>query len=48
MVFQPPTGYHLNIRIQPALTKIAGFERSTGVYINPVPPEQAASELRMA
>jgi UDPglucose--hexose-1-phosphate uridylyltransferase len=48
MIFQQPFGYHLNIRIQPALTKIAGFERSTGVYINPVPPEQAASELRMA
>ncbi|VVB64381.1 Uncharacterised protein [uncultured archaeon] len=48
MIFQQPFGYHLNIRIQPALTKIAGFERSTGVYINPIPPEQAASELRMA
>jgi UDPglucose--hexose-1-phosphate uridylyltransferase len=48
MIFQLPFDYHLNIRIQPALTKIAGFERSTGVYINPVPPEQAASELRMA
>lgn len=48
MIFQLPSDYHLNIRIQPALTKIAGFERSTGIYINPVPPEQAASELRMA
>jgi UDPglucose--hexose-1-phosphate uridylyltransferase len=48
MIFQLPSGYHLNIRIQPALTKIAGFERSTGIYINPVPPEQAATELRMA
>ena len=48
MIFQEPFGYHLNIRIQPALTKIAGFEKSTGVHINPVPPEQAASEIRMA
>jgi len=48
MIFQLPSGYHLNIRIQPALTKIAGFEKSTGVYINPVPPEQASAELRMA
>jgi UDPglucose--hexose-1-phosphate uridylyltransferase len=47
MVFQLPSNYHLTIRIQPALTKIAGFERSTGIYINSVPPEQAASELRM-
>jgi UDPglucose--hexose-1-phosphate uridylyltransferase len=47
MIFQLPSNYHLNIRIQPALTTIAGFERSTGIYINSVPPEQAASELRM-
>ena len=45
MIFQLPSGYHLNIRIQPAISKIAGFERSTGVYINSVPPEQAAVEL---
>jgi len=46
MMYQLPANYHLNVRIHPALTKIAGFERSTGVYINPVPPEQAAKELR--
>jgi len=46
MIFQLPFGYHLNIRIQPALSKIAGFERSTGVYINSFAPEQAAEELR--
>jgi UDPglucose--hexose-1-phosphate uridylyltransferase len=46
MLYQLPSGYHLNIRIQPALTKMAGFEKSTGIYINPVPPEQAAAELR--
>jgi UDPglucose--hexose-1-phosphate uridylyltransferase len=45
MIFQQAAGYHLNIRIQPAVSKIAGFERSTGIYINSVPPEQAAAEL---
>jgi UDPglucose--hexose-1-phosphate uridylyltransferase len=48
MIYQLPSNYHLNIRIQPAVSKIAGFERGTGVYINPVPPEQAAAELRQA
>ncbi len=48
MIFQLPFDYHLNIRIQPAVSKIAGFERGTGIYINPVPPEQAAAELRQA
>jgi UDPglucose--hexose-1-phosphate uridylyltransferase len=46
MIYQLPSNYHLNIRIHPALTKITGFEKSTRVYINPVPPEQAAEELR--
>ena len=46
MIYQLPTGYHLNLRIQPAISKIAGFERGTGIYINSVPPEQAADELR--
>lgn len=38
--------YHMNIRIQPVISKIAGFEKNTGIYINPVSPEQAASEMR--
>jgi UDPglucose--hexose-1-phosphate uridylyltransferase len=46
MIFQLPFSYHLNIRIHPALSKIAGFERSTGVYINSFAPEKAADELR--
>jgi UDPglucose--hexose-1-phosphate uridylyltransferase len=45
MIFQLPFGYHLNIRIQPAISKIAGFERSTGVYINSIAPEYAAAKL---
>lgn len=48
MIYQLPCDYHLNIRIQPVVSKIAGFEKSTGIYINPVPPEQAAAELRQA
>jgi len=48
MIYQLPFGYHLNIRIQPAVSKIAGFERGTGIYINSVPPEQAAAELVQA
>jgi len=48
MIYQLPSGYHLNIRIQPAISKIAGFERGTGIYINSVPPEQAAAEFRLA
>ena len=48
MFYQLPYDYHINIRIQPAVTKIAGLEKSTGVYIVPVPPEDAASELRQA
>lgn len=47
MIFQLPSGYHLNIRIQPALAKMAGFERSTEIYINPVSPEKAALDLRI-
>ncbi len=46
MIYQLPFSYHLNIRIQPAISKIAGFERGTGVYINTIVPENAAEELR--
>jgi len=48
MVFQLPSGYHMSIRIQPAISKIAGFEKGTGIHINPVAPERAASELSHA
>jgi len=46
-VFQlPDRRYHLNIRIQPAISTMAGFEKNTGIFINTVPPEVAAKELR--
>jgi len=40
--------YHWHIEIIPRLTKIAGFEWGTGLYINPVPPETSAEHLRSA
>ena len=40
--------YHWHIEIIPKLTKVAGFEWGTGFYINPTPPEEAASFLREA
>ena len=38
--------YHWHIHIWPNLVTQAGFERGTGVMINVVPPELAASALR--
>ena len=38
--------YHWHVEIIPRLTKVAGFEWGTGFYINPVPPEEAATFLR--
>ncbi len=37
---------HWNIQITPKLTIPAGFEKGTGIYINPVPPEIAVTELK--
>ncbi|MBI3610182.1 MAG: galactose-1-phosphate uridylyltransferase [Nitrospirae bacterium] len=38
--------YHWHMEIMPRLTHLAGFERGTGFYINPTPPEEAAKFLR--
>lgn len=38
--------YHWHIEILPVLTRIAGFELGTGMFINPTPPEIAAKYLR--
>src|SRR5260370_37724826 len=38
--------YHWHIEIIPRLTRVAGFEWGTGLYINPVPPAQAAGFLK--
>ncbi|MEE9593717.1 MAG: galactose-1-phosphate uridylyltransferase [Thermoplasmata archaeon] len=40
--------YHWHMEITPRLSRIAGFERGTGFYINSVPPEDAAQLLRQA
>jgi UDPglucose--hexose-1-phosphate uridylyltransferase len=40
--------YHWHIELMPKVTKVAGFERGTGFYINPSPPEEAALFLREA
>jgi UDPglucose--hexose-1-phosphate uridylyltransferase len=41
-------GYHWYVRITPRLGVLAGFERGTGLFVNIVPPEQAATALREA
>jgi len=38
--------WHWHLEIAPRLTRIAGFEWSTGFHINPVTPEDAARFLR--
>jgi UDPglucose--hexose-1-phosphate uridylyltransferase len=38
--------FHWHAHVWPKLVTIAGFERGTGVLINIVPPEHAASDLR--
>ncbi|MFQ6012811.1 MAG: galactose-1-phosphate uridylyltransferase [Thermoplasmata archaeon] len=40
--------YHWHLEITPRLSRMAGFERGTGFYINSVPPEDAARLLRQA
>ncbi len=44
----PADYYHWRIRIVPRLTKNAGFEMGSGIYINPTIPEECASVLRAA
>jgi len=38
--------FHWHLEIMPRLTRVAGFEWGSGVYINPTPPEEAATYLR--
>jgi len=40
------TCYHWHIEILPKLTQVAGYEWGSGVFINPLLPEQAAQSLR--
>jgi len=43
-----PYDYHWHIELVPHLIRPAGFERGTGFYMNPAPPEAAARFLREA
>jgi len=38
--------YHWHWEILPRVTGIAGYELATGYYLNPLPPEVAAEQLR--
>ena len=38
---------HWYFVLVPRLSTPAGFEMGSGIYINPIPPEQAAAELRL-
>jgi len=40
--------YHWHLEVYPRLAIWAGFEKSTGMFINVVPPEDAAKELKEA
>ena len=40
--------YHWHLEVYPRLTIWAGFEKSTGMFINVVPPEDAAINLKEA
>lgn len=40
--------YHWHLELIPRLSKLAGFEWGTGLYMNPIPPEEAARRLRDA
>ena len=40
--------YHWHLEVYPKLLTWAGFEKSTGMFINPISPEDAAAELRVA
>ncbi len=38
--------YHWHIEVMPRLTHVAGFEKGTGFYICPIPPENTVEFLR--
>jgi len=50
-IHRAPTGtkeadFHWHVEITPRLAELAGFEQGTGMFINQVMPEDAASILR--
>lgn len=38
--------YHWRMEVLPRVTRVAGYEQATGLYINPTSPEQSAADLR--
>ena len=46
--FRSSVDFHWHLHLLPKVTTIAGFELGTGVFINVLPPEFAAAELRAA
>lgn len=38
--------HHWHVHVWPRVAVVAGFEQGTGIWVNPVPPEQAAEVLR--
>ena len=44
--YPTPDRYHWQVEVIPKLTEAAGFEWGTGFFINPMPPEEAATRLR--
>ncbi len=43
---EPALAYHWRLAILPRVTRVAGYEQASGVYINHVRPEDAAAKLR--
>jgi UDPglucose--hexose-1-phosphate uridylyltransferase len=47
--FEDSSGtFHTHLEILPRSEALAGFEIGSGLYVNPVPPEQTVAELREA
>jgi UDPglucose--hexose-1-phosphate uridylyltransferase len=40
------TGAHWHVEVVPRLTVLAGLELGAGLYVNWLPPEEAAAALR--
>jgi UDPglucose--hexose-1-phosphate uridylyltransferase len=43
---EPRPDYHWRVAILPRVTRAAGYEQATGLFINPMSPERAAGQLR--
>lgn len=41
-------GYHWWVEVVPRVSVVAGFELGTGVFVNTIPPERAAAQLRQS